>query len=574
MADEIAPFSGPARTLLQHGVLDEQNIQQALHECKVQHKNLISYLVDENMASAITIAECMSDDFSIPLLNLASFDTRQLPYELVSEKLIKQHKALPLFQRDKRLFLGISDPTQVNGVNEIRFHTGLNVTPILLPDDQLTAGMEALLNNQNNSVLEHLDDLSNTDLDTIDISSDEDEFMDEGDDEDISSNDAPIVRFVSKLIIDAINLNASDIHFEPYEKNFRVRYRRDGVLYEVTRPPNNMAVRIVSRLKVMASLDISERRVPQDGRFKMKLSRNRSVGFRINTCPTLFGEKVVLRVLDPAVASMGIEALGFTDVQRKMFEEAIQRPQGMILVTGPTGSGKTVTLYTALNIVNTPEKNISTAEDPVEIYQNGINQVNINVKTGLTFATALRAFLRQDPDIIMLGEIRDTETAEIGIKAAQTGHLVLSTLHTNSAADTLTRLENMGVAVYNIATSVALVIAQRLVRRLCEHCKQEADIPKEALLEEGFLEDEIKHLKLYSPKGCQHCTKGYKGRVGIYEVLPVTRAIERIIMSNGSALDIEDRAIKEGMIDLRRAGLNKTAEGVTSLEEINRATKE
>lgn len=479
---------------------------------------------------------------------------------------------LPLLQHGKKLYVAISDPTHQEPLNQVRFQTGNSVIPILVEEDKLSIQVDGSIRSTTNKKLNMLPGMDNSDLDELDISGAAQEVGLSGiSDED---DDAPIIRFVNKVILDAINSASSDIHFEPYENDYRIRYRQDGILKEIAKPPFSLSSRLAARLKVMADLDISEKRLPQDGRFKMRLSRKRAVGFRVNSCPTLFGEKIVLRILDPTMATLGIDRLGFDKKQREIFEKTIERPQGMILVTGPTGSGKTVTLYTALGMLNKPEHNISTIEEPVEIYLNGINQVNVNMKSGLNFSVALRAFLRQDPDIIMVGEIRDTETAEIAIKAAQTGHLVLSTLHTNSAAETLTRLVNMGIASFNIATSVSLVIAQRLVRRLCEKCKAPTTLVKEILIEEGFDEKELTGLKIYKAIGCKNCHNGYKGRVGIYEVLPITPSVGRIIMSNGSSLDIADRAKKEGMIDLRHAALIKVKAGVTTLEEANRATME
>jgi type IV pilus assembly protein PilB len=410
------------------------------------------------------------------------------------------------------------------------------------------------------------------DLDDLDIGSEEE--RDDSGPSDTDVDDAPVVRFVNKILLDAINSGASDIHFEPYEKSYRVRYRRDGVLKEVATPPVALNRRISARLKVLSRLDISERRVPQDGRMKMKLSKNRAIDFRVNTCPTLFGEKIVLRILDPTSAQLGIDALGYEEDQKQLYMDALDQPQGMILVTGPTGSGKTVSLYTGLNILNTEDRNISTAEDPAEINLPGVNQVNVDNKVGLTFASALKAFLRQDPDVIMVGEIRDMETGEIAIKAAQTGHLVLSTLHTNDAPQTLSRMINMGIAPFNIASSVSLIIAQRLARRLCNNCKKPVDIPKEALLEEGFTEDDLPGLKVYKPVGCDQCDSGYKGRVGIYQVMPISEEMARIIMAEGNAIQLADQAQKEGIRDLRQSGLIKVKQGVTSLEEVNRVTKE
>jgi type IV pilus assembly protein PilB len=416
-------------------------------------------------------------------------------------------------------------------------------------------------------------DLLDEDLDNLDVSAgDDDPGKDDNIDADI--DDTPVVRFVNKVLLDAINKGASDVHIEPYEKSFRIRFRRDGVLHEVASPPLSMANRLIARVKVMSRMDIAERRVPQDGRIKMAISRRRAIDFRVNSCPTLYGEKIVLRILDPTSAQLGIDVLGYEEDQKRIYLENLNKPYGMILVTGPTGSGKTVSLYTGLNILNTPDRNISTCEDPVEINLAGINQCNMNPKAGLTFASALRAFLRQDPDIIMVGEIRDLETAEIAVKAAQTGHMVMSTLHTNDAPQTLTRLANMGVPPYNIASSVNLIIAQRLARRLCNNCKQPVDIPHEALLEEGFREHELSSLQLYGPVGCDQCAEGYKGRVGIYQVMPVSEAMGRIIMENGNAIQLADQARSEGVADLRESGLKKVRDGITSLEEINRVTKD
>lgn len=494
---------------------------------------------------------------------------------MVDNKLISKHHALPLFKRGNRLFVATADPTNLHALDEIKFNTGISTDAVLVEADKLTAALEQFLNAEEESIGDALGDLDEDALDDLDIEAVTD---DAASNEDTSEADeAPIVRFVNKILLDAIKTGASDIHFEPYEKAYRVRFRTDGVLHEVARPPVNLTIRLAARLKVMSQMDISERRIPQDGRIKMKISKTRAIDFRVNTLPTLFGEKIVLRILDPSSAKLGIDALGYEDDQKKLFLDALNSPQGMILVTGPTGSGKTVSLYTGLNILNTPETNISTAEDPVEINLEGINQVMVNAKVGLTFATALRSFLRQDPDIVMVGEIRDLETAEIGIKAAQTGHLVLSTLHTNSAPETLTRLANMGVPTFNIATTVSLIIAQRLARRLCTHCKKPAtDIPDHILTEEGMddIGIERKDFELYHPVGCSKCAKGYKGRVGVYEVVRITPSISSIIMEGGNALDIASAAKAEGFNNLRVSALRKVATGLTSLEEANRVTKD
>ncbi|TVQ47058.1 MAG: type IV-A pilus assembly ATPase PilB, partial [Gammaproteobacteria bacterium] len=492
--------------------------------------------------------------------------------KLVDDKLLNKHRVLPLLRRGKRMFVAVSDPTNLQAVDEIKFQTSLSIEPVVVEEDKLERRLSSVMEAADTSMSALADD--DLDLDGLDISSDED---DEGG-EAVSRadvEDAPIVRFVNKVLLDAIKKGASDIHFEPYEKKFRVRMRHDGVLKEVASPPVQLAIKVTARIKVMSRLDIAERRVPQDGRLKMRLSKNRAIDFRVNTCPTLFGEKVVMRILDPTSATLGIDALGYEEPQKNLYMAALAKPYGMILVTGPTGSGKTVSLYTGLNILNTQERNISTAEDPAEINMPGVNQVNVNPKVGLTFASALKAFLRQDPDVIMVGEIRDLETAEIAIKAAQTGHLVLSTLHTNDAPKTLTRLVDMGVKPYAIASTVSLIIAQRLARKLCSHCKEPAEIPKEALLKEGFTEAEVDAgVTIYRPVGCNMCTDGYKGRLGIFQVLPVTEEIGRIIMAGGNAMQIADQARADGIMDLRQAGLKKVRDGLTSLEEINRVTIE
>jgi len=482
--------------------------------------------------------------------------------------LVRKHQALPLYVRGNRLFIAISDPTNISATDEIKFHTGLSVDAILVEDDKLRAAIDKYLESQDTT----MGDLDDSDLDDLDV----DHQDDKQDDVSASdADDAPIVKYVNKMLLDAIKGGASDLHFEPYEKTYRVRYRTDGILHEVSKPSIKLAPKISARLKVMSQLDISERRIPQDGRIKLKLSKSKSIDFRVNTLPTLWGEKIVLRILDANSAKMGIDALGYEPEQKELYLNALHQPQGMILVTGPTGSGKTVSLYTGLNILNTPETNISTAEDPVEINLEGINQVNVNTKVGLGFPEALRSFLRQDPDVIMVGEIRDLETASIAIKAAQTGHMVMSTLHTNSAPETLTRMINMGVPAFNIATSVSLIIAQRLARRLCSNCKEPADIPNETLEKEGFTKQQIETgFTVYKPKGCDKCSKGYKGRVGIYEVVSVTPSLAQMIMAEATSIEIAAQADKEGFNNLRKSALVKAIEGVTSLEEVERVTKD
>ncbi len=562
-------LSGLARRLVVDNLLADEQAVEAYEKALKSKTPFVSYLVENKLINSTAIAAAASHEFGVPLLDMDVLELENAPISLVDEKLVRQHHALPLFRRGNRLFVGVSDPTNFQALDEIKFNTGISTEAILVEEDKLTKAIEKALD----SAVSSMSDLLDEDLDNLDITGGDD--IDAQDDKaDADIDDAPIVRFVNKVMLDAINRGASDIHVEPYEKSFRIRYRQDGVLQEVASPPVAMATRLVSRIKVMSKMDIAERRAPQDGRIKMKLSKKRSIDFRVSSCPTLFGEKIVMRILDPTSAQLGIDALGYEEVQKQLYLENLNKPYGMILVTGPTGSGKTVSLYTGLNILNTEDRNISTCEDPVEINLTGINQCHMNPKAGLTFATALRAFLRQDPDIIMVGEIRDLETAEIAIKAAQTGHMVMSTLHTNDAPQTLTRLANMGIPPYNIASSVNLIIAQRLARRLCNNCKQPADIPKEALLEEGFTEEDIKDLKVYGPVGCDQCADGYKGRVGVYQVLPVSEAIGRIIMENGNALDIADQAKKEGIADLRESGLNKVKAGVTSLDEINRVTKD
>lgn len=567
-AQNIA-LSGLPRRLVEDQLLSEEIAQKAISDSTTNRKQFVSHLVENKLLDSQNIAQSASLEFGVPLFDLASLDLALAPIGLVDEKLIRKHHALPIFKRGNRLFLAVSDPTNIQGLDEIKFHTGLSTEAIVVEEEKLVLAIEKALEANDTS----MSDLLDADLDNLDISADDQADIDkkEGD---LDVDDAPVVRFVNKMLLDAINGGASDIHFEPYEKNFRVRFRQDGILHEVASPPVNIASRLIARIKVMSRMNIAERRVPQDGRIKMKLSRNRAIDFRVNTCPTLYGEKVVLRILDPTSAQLGIEALGFEPEQKRLFETAIKKPYGMILVTGPTGSGKTVSLYTALNMLNSEGVNISTAEDPVEIQVAGINQVNVNVKTGLTFAEALRAFLRQDPDIVMVGEIRDLETAEIAVKAAQTGHLVLSTLHTNDAPQTLTRLANMGIPPFNIASSVVLIMAQRLARRLCENCKVVDTPPKEALIEEGFKEEELNDLTIYKAVGCDRCTNGYKGRVGIFQIMPISPAMEKLVMEGGTSLQLEEQSRKEGILTLREAGLNKVRAGVTSLEDINRVTKD
>jgi len=563
-------LGGLPQRLVQDGVVEEAAMLEALNVARERKTNVVTQLVSSGTANARDIAIAASTEFGVPLLDLDAVAIDLDTVRLVSDKLLSKHRVLPLFRRGKRLFLAVADPTNLHAIDEIKFQTGLGVEAIVVEDDKLQKAVDKAIE-QAEAQMPSLGDDEGVDLDSLEVSGGEDELDDKVTRDDVE--DAPIVRFVNKVMLDAIRKGASDIHFEPYEKSYRVRFRMDGVLKEIAQPPVQLAAKLAARLKVMSRLDIAERRVPQDGRIKMRLSKNRAIDFRVSTCPTLFGEKIVLRILDPSQAMMGIDSLGYEPFQRDLYLKYLQKPQGMILVTGPTGSGKTVSLYTGLNILNREDTNISTAEDPSEINLPGVNQVNVNPKVGLTFASALRAFLRQDPDVIMVGEIRDLETAEIAIKASQTGHLVLSTLHTNDAPQTLTRLVDMGVKPYAIATSVSLIIAQRLARRLCQHCKQPLDVPKEALLKEGFQEADVAAgLRIYGPKGCSSCTDGYKGRVGIYQVMPVTDSIARIILAGGSAVEIGDQARKEGVWDLRRSGLEKVKAGLTSLEEVNSVT--
>ena len=563
-------LQGLPQRLVADGLVTEGDMLAAIATAKERRVTVVSYLVEHNLAEAREIAISAAKEFGVPLLDLDAIQPDLEIVRLVSEKILRKHRVLPLVKRGKRLFVAVSDPTNLHSLDEVKFATGYSVEAIVVEEDKLSELVAKTLEQVDTAMpeLAHED----FEMDALDVSAGEEAIAgDIGEGADV--DDAPIVRFVNKVMLDAIRRGASDIHFEPYERAYRIRFRLDGMLKEVAAPPVVLAGKLAARLKVMSRLDIAERRVPQDGRIKMKISKTRAIDFRVSTCPTLFGEKVVMRILDPSSAMLGIDALGYEAFQKELYLAALSRPHGMILVTGPTGSGKTVSLYTGLNILNVEDSNISTAEDPVEIMLSGVNQVNINPKVGLTFAGALRAFLRQDPDIIMVGEIRDLETAEIALKAAQTGHLVLSTLHTNDAPKTLTRLMDMGVKPYAIATSVSLIIAQRLARRLCSNCKTDLNIPAEALLKEGFGDDEIANgLQIFGPVGCTQCTDGYKGRVGIYEVMPVSEEIGRIIMEGGSAIAIAEQAAQEGVWNLRQSGLNKVRNGMTSLEEINRVT--
>ncbi|HWU53367.1 MAG TPA: type IV-A pilus assembly ATPase PilB [Tahibacter sp.] len=566
----LAGLSGIARRLVAEGSLAEPDARRAVETSAKQKIPLATYLIDNGMADSRVVAMASSAEFGVPLYDVNAIDFTQLPLKLVSEELITKHRALPLFKRGNRLFVGLSDPTNVRALDEIKFQSNHSVEPILIDEQGLARAIEQALSQSNASIASEGDE----DLESLDLNAgDDDSDANAGGVDATGSDDTPIVRFVNKVLVDAIKRGASDIHFEPFETEYRVRLRMDGMLRKVAAPPTKLAPRISSRLKVMSGLDIAERRVPQDGRIKLNLSKGKSIDFRVSTCPTLFGEKVVLRVLDGSAAKLGIEKLGYEDDQKKLFLDAIEKPYGMVLVTGPTGSGKTVSLYTALNILNTEGRNISTVEDPVEIRVSGINQVQQNQKRGMTFAAALRSFLRQDPDVIMVGEIRDLETAEIAVKAAQTGHMVLSTLHTNDAPQTIARLMNMGIAPFNITSSVTLVIAQRLARRLHD-CKKPLVLPPAALLAEGFTEQEIATLQMFDAAGCSGCNEGYKGRVGVYQVMPLAEDIAKIILAGGNAIQIADAARAAGIRDLRASAVMKVKQGVTSLAEINRVTKD
>ncbi|WP_144957177.1 type IV-A pilus assembly ATPase PilB [Pseudomonas oryzihabitans] len=563
--NETVMLSGLARQLVDAQLLAEVAAQQAVVKAKQAKVPLVTYLVQQRLVQSRPLAELAAQEFGVPFLDLSAIDKEQLPKDIVNEKLMQQHHFLPLSKRGNKLFIALSDPTNQQAINDVSFGSKLAVEVVLVEDDKLHQAIEKYLDGGTGGL-----DLGDIDLDLETEGGERPQEAVAGTDAD----DAPVVKFVNKMLLDAIKKGSSDLHFEPYEKMYRVRFRTDGVLHEAARPPVQLVSRISARLKVMSNMDISERRKPQDGRVKLKVSKTKSIDFRVNTLPTLWGEKIVMRILDSSSAQMGIDALGYEDVQKELYLQALKQPQGMILVTGPTGSGKTVSLYTGLNILNTEDINISTAEDPVEINLEGINQVNVNPRQGLDFSQALRAFLRQDPDVIMVGEIRDLETAEIAIKAAQTGHMVMSTLHTNSAAETLTRLRNMGVPAFNLATSVNLIIAQRLARKLCNKCKRVHEVPREALLAEGFREEEIGSFTLYQPIGCEDCNAGYRGRVGIYEVVKITPALQQMIMEEGNSIEIATRMRKEGFNDLRRSGLVKAMQGITSLEEINRVTKD
>ncbi|MDD3575709.1 type IV-A pilus assembly ATPase PilB [Halothiobacillus sp.] len=560
-------ITGLLAALVKTSVIEPQRAAEILEKSRASKEPIIQTLINNGVSSA-RIAQAASKNFGLPQIDLDAFDTTDLPTSIVPAKLLEQGNALPLRKRGRRLTVAMADPSDLGILENYRFTTNLTIDVVVAEFQKITRLLEEASSNAMANLANLDDDLANIQIDEGDIAGGDNTGED-------SLQDDIVVKFVTKVLTDAIRRKASDIHIEPYEKVFRIRVRIDGILTEIPPPPRQLADRIISRVKVMSRMDISERRVPQDGRIKLKLSAGRSIDFRVNSLPTLFGEKIVLRILDPTSAQLGIDSLGYEEDQKQLYMKALERPYGMILVTGPTGSGKTVSLYTGLNILNTMDRNISTAEDPAEIVVPGINQVNVNARVGLTFASALRAFLRQDPDVIMVGEIRDLETAEIAIKAAQTGHLVLSTLHTNDAPQTLTRLLNMGVPGYNIASSVNLIIAQRLARRLCNNCKKVDHVPDEELVREGFNPADVQAgLKIFKAVGCDQCTNGYKGRVGIYQVMPVSEEMGRIIMRGGNSMELAEQAAKEGINDLRQSGIRKVKAGVTSLEELNRVTKD
>ncbi|WNV06217.1 type IV-A pilus assembly ATPase PilB [Candidatus Methylospira mobilis] len=560
--DASPPASGLINRLLQEGLLDADKLHDCLQSARKQALPPVTVLVQQQVISGAVLAHFVAQEFGLPLFDLNALDHSALPQHAIKPELIRSQQLLPLFRRGNRLDIATADPSNLQGLNDIKFQTGLSLNCIVVEAHKLAKLIETLYGNAARD-LQELIDGSHGDT----SAATQDAGLGRIDEE-------PIVRFVNGLLSDAVRKEASDIHIEPYEHSFRIRFRHDGILHEVAAPPATLAARIVSRIKVMAHLNIAEHRLPQDGRIKTVSPEGITINFRVNTCPTLYGEKIVLRLLDSDHARLDIDQLGFEPEQRQAFLDALKKPYGMILVTGPTGSGKTVTLYSGLGKLNTADVNISTAEDPVEIVLPGVNQVNVTPKTGLTFAEAMRAFLRQDPDILMVGEIRDLETAEIAVKAAQTGHLLLSTLHTNDAPQTLTRLLQMGIPPFNIASSVLLIIAQRLARRLCPHCKRAEKLPLASLLEAGFSEQEIAGLTVYAPTGCEHCVKGYRGRVGIYQVMPISDALNRIILEGGNVIALNKQAQHEGIVSLREAGLKKVADGITSLAEIDRITRD
>lgn len=566
----LAGLTGMARRLVTENVLPEADVRKAVQDAAEKRVSLSAWLVDHNLVDSAKLSQVASAEFGMPLMDISGMAPSNMPLDLVTEALVTKHQALPLFKRGKRLFVGIADPMQSHALDEIKFHSNHMVEPVLVERGQLRRIIDTALSAMSATVPGFEDNA----LEDLALESGAEDGEGATGIDANANDDAPVVKFVNKILVDAIKRGASDIHFEPFETVYRVRLRMDGILRVVATAPIKLGNRIASRIKVMSGLDIAERRVPQDGRIKLNLTKTRAIDFRVSTLPTLFGEKIVLRILDGSSAKLGIDKLGYEDAQKKLYLDAIEKPYGMVLVTGPTGSGKTVSLYTALNILNTEGRNISTVEDPVEIRVEGINQVQQNTKRGMTFAAALRSFLRQDPDVIMVGEIRDLETAEIAVKAAQTGHMVLSTLHTNDAPQTISRLMNMGIAPYNITSSVTLIIAQRLARRLHD-CKRPIQLPPAALLAEGFTQEEIDQgITIYEAVGCDSCNEGYKGRVGIYQVMPMVEDIQKIVLEGGNAMQIAEVAKKAGINDLRASALLKVRNGVTSLAEINRVTKD
>ena len=564
-------LGGLARKLVVDGVIEEEVAVQAFEEALSEKLPFVSHIVSKGLADPTKIAHVAADEFGAVLMDISSMELERDVTRLVDEKIIRKHHVLPIYKHGNRLFMAVSDPTNLQALDEIKFATGSNVESILVEENKLQSAIDTALEDADTS-MDMGDDDDLDDLEGLEVGDDTDA------DDDMSAqeiDDAPVVKFVNKMLLDAMKKGASDIHFEPYEKFCRVRFRLDGVLMEVAKPPLALSMKIAARIKVMSRLDVSERRVPQDGRIKLKLSKNKSIDFRVSTCPTLFGEKAVLRLLDSSM-SIPLDALGYEDFQKKIFLENIYKPYGMFLVTGPTGSGKTVSLYTGIDILNTEDVNISTAEDPVEINLAGINQVQVDERTGMTFEKALKAFLRQDPDIILVGEIRDLTTGGIAMKAAQTGHMVMSTLHTNDAPQTLTRMLDMGIQPFAIATAVNVITAQRLGRRLCGNCKRPLEnVPKEALLKEGFSEEDVEtDLVIYEPVGCDQCNDGYKGRVGIYQVMEISDEMKRLVMEGRNAIDLADQARREGIWDIRQSGINKVKDGFTSIEELNRVTQE
>lgn len=571
----LVGITGIARRLVMDGALAEDAAREAMAGATEARKPIAAYLIENKLVAPVQLAAANSIEFGMPIFDLASMDPSQSAISLVGEELVRKHSAIPLFKRGGRLYVGIADPTNTRALDEFKFATNLAVEAILVDEERIKPTIDKWLESAASMSDTMSDADGDEDFENLDVSGGDDDMEgDAGGGVDAKGDDTPVVKFVNKVLVDSIRRGASDIHFEPYETDYRVRLRIDGILKQVARAPVKLSPRIAARLKVMSQLDIAEKRVPQDGRIKLNLSKTKQIDFRVSTLPTLFGEKIVLRILDGGAAKLGIEKLGYEDDQKALFLAAIQKPYGMVLVTGPTGSGKTVSLYTALNILNDESRNISTVEDPVEIRLPGVNQVQQNVKRGMTFAAALRSFLRQDPDVIMVGEIRDLETAEIGVKAAQTGHMVLSTLHTNDAPQTISRLMNMGIAPFNITSSVTLVIAQRLARRLHD-CKREQELPEAALLAEGFTHEEVAAgMKIYEAVGCPDCTEGYKGRTGIYQVMPMTDEIQAIVLAGGNVQAIAEAAQLSGVRDLRQSALLKVKNGITSLAEINRVTKD